>query len=621
MAFDLYSNDQLASMGWEKGLDNLAPQILLKGLGRPWKLYGAHAAVFGANYGGFLALVWRDLLRLLPGRRAGPAGTPAENEEKERRKKRSLAMLVFVKFLVWQHLAEAIGCRQGPLGGYFGFPNNWKFRLSLGTLKYPMLPFLGKRRNIVDLFVHVLFFISGIAFLQAKEYKLKYIRTLCACDVWLALSDLSQFFASTGHAYFSMLLSACFAEDQGRLAGIQAGLLIQWFFSGVGKIGPWFSYVNGPFMLQSRFFAGQRWLFNLLIQSPGNLAPTLFGKVFAHTAAAVEYLAPIALMCPKGTQPALADSTERSGPEESTAAAPAVTAPEGGSALAEPTAPSPKEVALVPVRAKPKHRRLARAVVWLGLTGIVGMHGYILSMPAPFDVYSWNMSFLISAIYLFFYGNFGFDHRGARTMNRGLVAWLVGEFLFCWYGQFYPDRVGYYLSHRYWAGNWVQTFFYVKNTAAHKLARVKWYSSRPQIWRSLEPLGMKTGMTNFAYLWLANFNMKAAVGLILQGVKLAGGAGAKLQDYFPMGLMQFCCGEFRDALYALPLLPAIQEQIGFEAGECFMVRLGAFGMGRETATYGIYDLKGGLLKGGVLSLSALAKMDAFPSQSIAALAD
>merc|ERR1712232_1499232 len=110
--------------------------------------------------------------------------------------------------------------------------------------------------------------------------------------------------------------------------------------------------------------------------------------------------------------------------------------------------------------------------------------------------------------------------------------------------------------------------------------------------------------------------MGAALGLIDMGVRIAGGPGATQSDYFPIGLTQSCTGEFRDALYALPLLPTMQEQIGFEAGECFMVRLGAFGMFQDTATWGIYDLKDGLLSSGTLRLSSLSRMSAFPSQSL-----
>jgi len=426
MAFKMLTSGELPQMQIHELMDKIAPQIMLKGLGRPWQLWAAHAAVFATNYGSFFAFIRRDLMRLLFGR-----CSDEKDEDKERQAKRKLASLLFVKFLVWQHLAEAIGVRQGPIGGYFGFPNNWKYRLSLGTFKYPLVPFLGKKRNLIDLVVHILWFAFGAAFLKASEYKLKYIRGLMACNVWICCSDLSQFFASTGHAYFSMLLSACFPENQGRLAGIQTGLIIQWFFSGIGKLGPWFTYVNAPFMLQSKILVGQKWLFNLLVKSPTDLSPTFLGKVVAHTAAAVEYVGPLALMVPIKMK-ALPSSSECS----------ATTAKEDP-AHAESTE-TKSEKALVPMNTK--RNRFAKGCIWFGVTGLAAMHAYILSMPAPFDVYSWNMSFGLSCLYLFYYANFGFDHQGAKTMNRGLVAWLLGEIALCWYGQFFPDKVGYYLS-------------------------------------------------------------------------------------------------------------------------------------------------------------------------------
>merc|ERR1739849_66132 len=105
-----------------------------------------------------------------------------------------------------------------------------------------------------------------------------------------------------------------------------------------------------------------------------------------------------------------------------------------------------------------------------------------------------------------------------------------------------------------------------------------------------------------------------------EAIRVVGGEGAKFSDYSQVGLTNLCCGEFRDALYAVPLLPTIQEQMGFDTGECFMLRLGAFGMFQDTATWAIYDLAGGLLKSGVLHASALREMHSFPSQSIAAVA-
>ena len=49
-------------------------------------------------------------------------------------------------------------------------------------------------------------------------------------------------------------------------------------------------------------------------------------------------------------------------------------------------------------------------------------------------------------------------------MSLSLRLFFLLELLVCCYGNLWPDEIGYYLSHRYWAGNWVQAFFWVKRT-------------------------------------------------------------------------------------------------------------------------------------------------------------
>ncbi|CAE8589623.1 unnamed protein product [Polarella glacialis] len=266
---------------------------------------------------------------------------------------------------------------------------------------------------------------------------------------------------------------------------------MQWFFSGIGKVGPWFTYVNGPFILQSKIFAGQQWLFKLLIKSPDDLSPTFFGVCLGHFAAAAEYLAPVALMMP------------------------------------------------------------VDQLIWIGLITITGMHLYILMMPAPFDVYSWNLCFGLSGVYLFYIGSFGLDHLSGSEMSPWLTSYLLLEYSVCWYGQFFPDRIGYYLSHRYWAGNWVQTFFLVKKTEAVKLKldSVKTFQSNPLATFDIPYMYLAYGYMSLAYLWLGNMNMKLLVRLLENAIRSVDGARADIDEWQLASLLQlvlfFMCLLFR----------------------------------------------------------------------------
>mmetsp|Transcript_20073 Transcript_20073/g.64789 ORF Transcript_20073/g.64789 Transcript_20073/m.64789 type:complete len:229 (-) Transcript_20073:12-698(-) len=188
----------------------------------------------------------------------------------------------------------------------------------------------------------------------------------------------------------------------------------------------------------------------------------------------------------------------------------------------------------------------------------------------------------------------------------------------CWAGS---AQVGFCLSHRYWAGNWVQTFFLVRccDAVRAKLERVKTFNGHPILPEGAVPEDtrhfFRLLMCSFcAYLWLGNMNMKCFTRLMQQALDFAG--GASIDEYEFMALTTYCCGEFRDNLYTDPVLPAIQEEVGFEEGECLMVRLGAFGLGRESATWRLHDMKRGTLAEGEMTRTGVASMHALPSASL-----
>ncbi|KAL1510194.1 hypothetical protein AB1Y20_006524 [Prymnesium parvum] len=518
-------------------MDACARDILLHGMGRPAVIYLWHAALLFLNYSAF-ALV------------AFGIGSSATGAHK--------ATHTLVKLLVWQQLAESVGCRQGPMYGHLGLPCNFRYRLSTGTVKLSKLPSaFGSTRHAADLLSHVLWYAAALGFVLSREYRTAPLHLLAACSAYHFLSDSTQFYAAGGHIYFSALLSAS-APPAGRLAGMQLALLLQWFFSGFGKLGPWFSYVNGPFMLQSCLLTPLRpKLFAWLVHSPSRLTPTAFGVAVAHAAAAVEYLAPLALL------------------------------------LSSETA------------------------IACGMAGLLAMHAYILAMPAPFDVYSWNLCYALCVPYLFYWcGTFGFDWDGLARMPSWLLAYFAVEAVVCLAGNLLPDRIGYYLSHRYWAGNWCFMFFLVRDTdaARQKLARVRAFSPNPLDKPKLSPHVLHVAMTkSLAYLWLGNLNMKPLVALIEEACAAGGGTPAAYK--FAPSLPLYYAGEFRDFIFGEELMPQMQACTGFEEGECMAIKVNAFSLFGARVRMSIYDLSKGQVRSYALSRSQLRSMAALPSSA------
>eukprot|EP00812_Abedinium_dasypus_P009449 NODE_3138_length_825_cov_3.227273.p1 GENE.NODE_3138_length_825_cov_3.227273~~NODE_3138_length_825_cov_3.227273.p1 ORF type:complete len:242 (+),score=60.32 NODE_3138_length_825_cov_3.227273:3-728(+) len=213
----------------------------------------------------------------------------------------------------------------------------------------------------------------------------------------------------------------------------------------------------------------------------------------------------------------------------------------------------------------------------------------------------------------FYFGNaLGFDWAGLWTIHPILAGVLGYEFLLCWYGMLYPDAIGYYLSHRYWAGNWHFGLFLIKRSEAvrDKLKRVKTFAPDPfalsHAPRMIDEFFYKT----FAYVWLATYNAKCHPRLVNEALASCGG---KVDDYKILQLAGYCCGEFRDTLYVEQMLPAMQEIIEFNKGECFMLCVMSFGMCDQSVPWRVIDMKTGPVASGRLTREAVARMQPMPS--------
>lgn len=156
-------------------------------------------------------------------------------------------------------------------------------------------------------------------------------------------------------------------------------------------------------------------------------------------------------------------------------------------------------------------------------------------------------------------------------------------------------------------------------SARDKLAAVKTFEANPLIEPppSYKYLISTMTMSALSYLWVATFNMKSIVHLVEEAMRLCG--NTNYDDWqFVYSLPSYCCGEFRDQLYSQDLIPTMQQEIGFDEHECFMIALGSFGCGRQSAFWKIIDMKKGPhapLAEGQLTRHQLTQMHSYPSQS------
>mmetsp|Transcript_24298 Transcript_24298/g.61592 ORF Transcript_24298/g.61592 Transcript_24298/m.61592 type:complete len:568 (-) Transcript_24298:553-2256(-) len=541
--------DVWKELSFMQRLDVAAKDVALNGRGMPAAMYAFHFASWFLNYSVFGLLVWAT-------------GRPAEMSDVE------YGLQTFLKCTVWHHLLEALGfSRQGPLYGNFDGPTNFRYRLTPGTIKESLLPGLGNRRTYADVAVHTVFFVACTAVMLLPKVPIALIRTIFACDAVLVLTDFQQWMASVGHTYMHMLFPACFPISQGSLAGMQVIMVIQWISSGVGKVGPWFSNVNGPFMIQSPWVRGSRWFNRLLFKGEENLAPTCGAACFAHLAAFVEWFCPM-LLCASCL---------------------------GGGASVD-------------------------LAISFGLLGLLAMHVYIVAAPAPFDVFQWNTYFAITCVYLFWYASWGLDCAGLRAMHPLLFAYLCVETAVVVAGHFLPDRISFYVTHRYWAGNWAQAFFLIRKGAEHKFTAGTLPGFGSPAWDPM-PAKLKANMNQMsaaygaakglAYLWLATYNMKIFPAVVKRAL-----CGASEDDYHLVGGMSFANmfqGQTTDMMRALNLTASLGALLDLDEGDCRCIFIQSFPLFSSKSSWKVVDARAGVVAKGQFTTKEVDSVMSLPS--------
>ena len=326
--------------------------------------------------------------------------------------------IAFQKAFLWGCMFEVmgLGCMSGPLGLKLWPPFTAGVHfLWPGTVKlpcFPGLPYLGgTRRTLLDVTLYALLLVSFVNALTRPEITAWHLLPIVLLVPLCGLSDRTIFLAARVEHHFAMIVCFLFAGDW--IAACKWVQLAIWFWAGVSKLTVAFGYVV-PIMTANNPMLKNPELRKRLFRSyPDDLTPSLLAKAMAHAGTFLEFAAPLTLLF-----------VTHDGP-----------------------------------------------LLWLGMTFVVLLHGFILSNLPLAAVFEWNVLSVYAAFFLFV------GHPTTSLFDVGsipltiylLVALLVLPLV----GNVAPHRVSFLVAMRYYAGNWAWNAWLFRDGSYEKLDRLK----------------------------------------------------------------------------------------------------------------------------------------------------
>jgi hypothetical protein len=202
---------------------------------------------------------------------------------------------------------------------------------------------------------------------------------------------------------------------------------------------------------------------------------------------------------------------------------------------------------------------------------------------------------------------------------------LLCLFLFFWLlvlplvGNFFPSRVSFLLSMRYYAGNWAYNIWLIKKGSEVKLKKLKKAAGtmREQLEALLDdPQAVDMAMTlSMAHRYM-HFEGRPLLEAIPKAVD-------DIDDYEwfegeVLGGMVLGWNFGDGHLNGAQLLEAVQEQCGFEPGEVRVVMIESQPLFNPTMAWKIVDAASGVLETGVTRLDDFRELQPWPTGSYAA---
>jgi hypothetical protein len=245
---------------------------------------------------------------------------------------------------------------------------------------------------------------------------------------------------------------------------------------------------------------------------------------------------------------------------------------------------------------------------------VVSFHGFIaLNNPNGMPI-EWNILMIYGAIFLF-----GANPQ-ASVLVMGELPLLLAFVLFSMflvplYGNFFPARVSFLLSMRYYAGNWAYNIWlFRKDGSLDKLERLK--KSAGTMREQLEQMGLDEDTVELA----ANMSL-ASRYMHFEGRPLLEALPEAVDD---IDQYEWLEGEvfggsiigwnFGDGhLNGKLLLDAIQPQCGFEPGEVRLISVESQPLLTPTMDWKVWDAATGLVSEGTTQLHAMRELQPWPT--------
>jgi hypothetical protein len=472
----------------------------------------------------------------------------------------------FQKMMAWSIFYEllGLGCSWGPMNARFKpMTGGFRYFLRPGTTKLPLFPGVPIIGNPLRSWLDVAFYSANQLFLLrvlvAPEVTPELLMPAFVLLPILGVLDKTLFLAARAEHYYVALACLVVASADGLwISGCKMIWCFIWFWAATSKLNSHFPSVIMFMMNNGPFFP--KFLKKRLFRSYlDDLRPSRLANFMAHFGTVIEYAIPVLLLW------------------------------------------SPNETTTT-----------------LFLCLMASFHTFIaLNNPNGMPI-EWNILMIYGAVFLF-----GF-HPEASVLALGQAPWLLAFLLFSLvgvplFGNFFPSRVSFLLSMRYYAGNWAYNIWlFRKGGSLEKLERLK--KSAGTMAEQLAQLGLDEEMAD-----LANTMTMAMRFMHFEGRPLLEMLPKAVDD---MDNYEWMEGEvlggsiigwnFGDGhLNGKLLLDAIQPQCKFEEGEVRVLSIESQPLFNPTMEWQIYDAATGLVDEGTTDLKPMRDQQPWPTGKFA----